>query len=342
MKILLDISGADKGKIVPITAAVNLVDSLGIKICLVGKKEDIENELKSINKLEYIDKFEILECSEYVLNEDEPVNAIKHKKESNLVKAFNYLKDENEQVCFISSSNTGALMAGALLKLGRIPGVHRPALITLLPKVNGKDVIFLDSGANPEARELSLVQYAVLGSIYAKCMFNEENPKIGLLNIGAEEEKGTEELKKANRKLKEIYGEQFIGNVEARYILNSRADIIVADGLMGNVAIKALEGAVSTLKSAMKNEFTSSWLGKIKGLLIKGSVKNMMKKFNYKEHDGAVLLGVKKPVIKVHGSSNVKTYEVALYQAKRLLESDIINKVTNQFIKEEMEESLEK
>ena len=340
MKILLDISGADKGISIPITAAVNLVNNLGVKLCLVGKKDDIEKELNNLNKIDYLDRFEILECSEYITNNDEPVDAIKHKKDSNLVKAFDYLKQEEEPICFISSSNTGALMAGALLKLGRIKGIHRPALITLLPKVNGKEVIFLDTGANPEAREVSLIQYAVLGKIYARCMLKEENPKIGLLNIGAEEEKGTEELKRANKKLREIYNDEFIGNVEARYILNSEADIIVADGLMGNVALKALEGAVSTLKSALKNEFTSTFFGKIKGLLIKGSVKNMMKKFNYKEHDGAVLLGVKKPVIKVHGSSNVKTYEVALIQAKRLLESDIINKISEEFVKEE-EESLE-
>ena len=341
MKILVDIAGADKGLSVPITAVMNLIDKIDIPICLVGKKEDIENELKKIGKEEYIEKISFIECSEYITNNDEPVDAIKHKKESNLVKAFNYLK-ENNDVVFISSSNTGALMAGGLLKVGRIPGVHRPALITLLPKVNGKDVVFLDSGANPQAKEVSLIQYASLGKIYAKYMLNIDEPKIGLLNIGAEAEKGTPELKDVNKRLTEIYNEEFIGNVEARYILKSEADVIVADGLMGNVAIKSLEGAVSTLKSVMKEEFTSSFINKIKGIIIKNTVKSMMQKFNYKEREGAVLLGIKKPIIKVHGSSNVKTYEKAIIQAKKLLENSVIDKIAEEIKKENIDTEEEK
>ncbi|MBR1884643.1 MAG: phosphate acyltransferase PlsX [Clostridia bacterium] len=335
MKILLDIAGADKGLSVPINAAVNIIDKIGCSICLVGKKEDIVLELKKLKKEEYLDKFEIIECTEYITNNDEPALAIKHKKESNLVKAFDYLKN-NEDVVFISASNTGALMAGALLKVGRIPKVHRPALITLLPKVDGTSVVFLDSGANPQAKEISLIQYAALGKIYAKYMLSIDEPKIGLLNIGAEEEKGTPELKEVNKRLREIYKEEFVGNVEARYILKSKADVIVADGLMGNVALKALEGAVSTLKNALKEEFSKSFVNKLKGLIVKGSVKKMMKKFNYKESDGAVLLGVKKGVIKVHGSSNIETYEKALFQAKRLLENKIIEKIANE-LKEKAE-----
>ncbi len=339
MKILLDISGADKGLSIPIIAAVNVVDSIGIPICLVGKKEDIQNELRKIGKEDYLVRFEILDCTEYITNDDMPVEAIKTKKESNLVVAFNYMK-ENEKTVFISSSNTGAVMAGALLKLGRIRGLHRPALASLLPAETGKDVILLDTGANPEAREISLIQYAKLGEIYAKYILNVDSPKIALLNIGAEDEKGTPLLREVNSRLRKIYAGEFIGNIESRYMLKGVADVIVADGLMGNIALKSLEGAVSTMKNAIKEEFSKNVFNKLKALLVSKLMKNIIHKYNYKEREGAVLLGVKKPVIKVHGSSNSITYEKALWQAKKLLENDIIEKIANE-IKSEAEEKEE-
>ncbi len=332
MKILLDISGADKGLNVPIEAAVNLIDKIGVPICLVGKKEDIQKELRKLNKEEYIIRFEILDCSEYITNDDEPVHAIKTKKESNLVKAFEYMK-QDEKFVFISSSNTGALMAGALLKLGRIPGIHRPALVSLLPTEKGKDVVLLDTGANPQAKEASLVQYAKLGEIYAKYMLDIPNPRISLLNIGSEEEKGTPELKEVHQKLKQMYPENFIGNIESRYILKGDTDVIVADGLMGNIAIKSLEGAVSTLKNVLKADLSKGLFNKLKGAIVKSSMKDVMSRFNYKEHEGAVLLGVKKPIIKVHGSSSTITYEKALMQAKNLIKMDVIERIEEEINK---------
>lgn len=336
MKILLDISGADKGLLVPINAAVNVVDHIGVPICLVGKKEDIQNELRKIGKEEYLVRFEILDCMEYITNDDAPVDAIKTKKESNLVAAFNYMKEE-EKIVFISSSNTGAVMAGALLKLGRIKGIHRPALVSILPAENGKEVILLDTGANPEAREVSLVQYAKLGEIYAKHVLGIESPKIALLNIGAEDEKGTPLLRQVNSRLRKIYNENFVGNIESRYMLKGTADVIVADGLLGNIALKSLEGAVSTIKNAIKEEFSKNIFNKIKALFVAKPMRNIVHKYNYKERDGAVLLGVKKPVIKVHGSSSVVTYEKALFQAKKLLESNIIEKISDEINKETLE-----
>lgn len=333
MKILLDIAGADKGISASITAAVNVVDKIGIPICLVGKKEDVQNELKKMKKEDYLGRFEILECTEYITNNDSPVQAIKTKKGSNIVTAYNYMK-ENKDTVFISASNTGAVMAGALLKLGRIEKVHRPALASVLPTQTGGNVILLDTGANPEAKEISLIQYAKLGEIYAKCMFDNTSPKIALLNIGAEDEKGTPMLKSVNAKLREIYGDMFIGNIESRYMLTGDADIIVADGLLGNIALKSLEGAVSTIKKALKEEFTKNIFNKIKAVIMSKMLKNIMHKFNYKEREGAVLLGVKSPVIKVHGSSSSVTYEKALYQAKKLLENDVIGKIIDKMNEE--------
>ena len=325
MKIILDIAGADKGYNIVLNAAINMIDKVSSKIILVGKKEDIENGFKTLDKFEYLDKFEIIECSEYITNNDEPAFAIKNKKESNLVKAFNYMKNE-ENIAIISASSTGALMAGALLKIGRINKIHRPALMSLLPTKLDKPVVFLDTGANIEAKSISLVQYAVLGEIYAKNVLGIEKPKIGLLNIGAEEEKGSIVLKEVHKILKDT-NNNFIGNIEPRYILSGKVDVVVCDGLMGNTAIKYLEGAVVTFKDELKQEFKKSFINKIKALLVKDMLKNVLGKFDYKKLGGAVLLGVKKPVIKVHGNSDSVTYEKAIYQAEKILQEKVIDKV---------------
>ena len=161
-------------------------------------------------------------------------------------------------------------------------------------------------------------------------MLDVSSPKIALLNIGEEEGKGTPELKEVYKKLKEIYPNNFIGNIEARYILKGNTDVIVADGLMGNVAIKSLEGAVSTLKVALKKDLNQGIFSRIKGAIVRSSLKNVMMRYNYKEHEGAVLLGVKKPVIKVHGASNVKTYEKALIQARNLIKMDVIERINEE------------
>lgn len=336
MKILLDISGADKGFHIVINAAIKVIDKIDSDIALVGKKEDIINVFKDINKEEYINKFEIIECNEYISNNEEPAFAIKHKKESNLVKAFDYMK-QNEETALISASSTGALMAGGLLKLGRIKKVHRPGLLTLLPSMKGKPIIFLDSGANIEAKELSIIQYALLGEVYAKNVLDIENPKIALLNVGAEEEKGTTVLKNVHKILK-LTNNNFIGNIEPRYILNSDVNVVVCDGLMGNVTIKSLEGAVITLKDSLKEELSKNIINKIKALICKDILKNVLGKFDYTKLGGAVLIGIKKPVIKVHGSSNELCYEKALYQADLILKEKIIDKIASDL--ENMEDKM--
>lgn len=331
MKILIDIAGADKGIELPVIAAVNMVKKIEEKIVLVGKVEDIKSVLNKINKKEYINEFEILDCTEYITNDDEPAFAIKNKKTSNLVVAFEYMR-ENDDTIFISASNTGALMAGGLLKLGRIKGIHRPALMTLLPTITGKDVVFLDSGANPEAKDISLLQYAKLGEIYAKNLLGIQNPSIALLNIGAEEEKGTPTLKETYKLLKENFP-TFTGNIEARYILNGKVDVIVCDGLMGNIALKSLEGTASIIKNVISTEFRKSFINKIAGLIAKPVLASALKRFNYKEHEGAVLLGIKKPVIKVHGSSSSITYEKAIEQAHQILKTNVLGKIEEELNK---------
>lgn len=335
MKILIDIAGADGGIELPIVAAVNLVDKIEEKIVLVGKTDDIKATLNKINKQAYLEKFELLDCTEYITNNDEPAKAIKNKKTSNLVVAFEYLKANNDTI-LISASNTGALMAGGLLKLGRIRGIHRPALMTLLPTLTGKDVVFLDSGANPEAKDISLLQYAKLGEIYAQNMLGIENPVISLLNIGAEEEKGTPTLKETYKLLKEHFP-NFSGNIEARYILSGKADVIVCDGLMGNIALKSLEGTASVIKNVITTEFKKGPLNMLAGIIAKPFLNGALKRFNYKEHEGAVLIGIAKPVIKVHGNSSVGSYEKAITQAEQILKTNMIGKIEKALEKSKIE-----
>lgn len=331
MKILIDISGSDNGFSMPIKAAITMVNKIEEKIVLVGKKDDIIKEFKEQKKQDLLNKFEILECQEYISNSDEPAFAIKNKKQSNIVVAYNYMK-ENDEVVLISASSTGALMAGALLKVGRIKGIHRPALITILPTVKDRKVVFLDSGANPEAKEISLIQYAKLGEIYSKLILKVNEPKISLLNIGAEEEKGTPNLKETYKVLKRDFP-NFIGNIEARYILNGNTDVIVCDGLMGNIALKSLEGTLSTVKRVISYECKKNVVNMVKGLFLKSILKNGFKNFNYKEYGGAILLGVKKPVIKVHGNSSAVTYEKAIIQASHMLENDIVGRIEREITK---------
>ncbi len=328
MQILIDVFGSDDDIQVPIEAACNMVDKISAEIMLVGKEEDIKQVIRSKHKGNFeniISKIKILNCKDYITNDEEPAWAIKNKKESSIVVAYNYMKTNANNV-FISAGSTGAIMAGALLKIGRINGIHRPALVTILPTITDKKVILLDSGANPQAKDISIIQYAKLGVIYSQTVLNENNPKIALLNIGEEEEKGTPELKETYKTLKENLS-NFIGNMEARYILTGKADVIVCDGLLGNIALKSLEGTAKTMKKVIMDAFKTSLLNKVKGLIIKSTLTDVLKKYDYKENGGAVLLGVKKPVIKVHGSSNVSTFEKAIIQAQNMLENNIIERI---------------
>lgn len=327
MEILIDIFGSDDEK-AAIYAGVDMKDKINSNITFVGKKEEIvkciEEKYKS-NTEEILKKIKILEASEYITNDDEPVWAIKHKKESSLVIALNYMK-EHEDTVLISAGSTGAIMAGALLKLGRIDKIHRPALATILPTVTNKKVILLDSGANPQAKNISIIQYALIGAIYSKYVLDIKEPKIGLLNIGEEEKKGTPELRDIHKYLKENV-ENFTGNIESRNILNGEVDVVVCDGLMGNVTLKAIEGTANVVKKVVSDAFKTSIINKIKGVIVASLLKNSLKEYDYRRHGGAILLGVKKPVIKVHGSSNQVTFEKAILQATSLLENNIVEKI---------------
>lgn len=327
MEILLDVNGSDDGIESAIKGAVASLDSIKSKLKLVGKKSEILEYINSNYKEKeaqgILEKIEILNAEDKITNDDEPAFAIKNKKDSSIVKAYEYMK-EVDGTAFISAGSTGAVMAGGLLKLKRIEGVHRPALAIQLPTADGRGTLLLDCGANTEAAEISLMQYAEMGRIYATDVLKKQNVKIGLLNIGAEAAKGSVELKNANAMLTEKYSE-FIGNIEAREILTGVADVIVANGLMGNTALKAIEGTAKTLKVALKEAFTKNIFTKIKAVVASGLITKSLLKYDYTKYGGAVLLGIKKPVIKIHGNAKALNYEKAILQADSILQNKLVD-----------------
>lgn len=327
MEILVDVSSGDNGIEQPIKGAINTFEGIKSKIKLVGNKTEIlEYIKKNYNEKEYekiINKISILNANDKITNEEEPAFAIKNKKESTIVKSYDYMK-EVDNVAFVSAGSTGAVMAGGLLKLRRIKGVHRPALATLLPTEDGKGTLLLDSGANTDASELSLIQYAEMGKIYAVDVLKKKNIKIALLNIGTEDNKGSQELKNANKLLKEQYPE-FVGNIEAREILTGVADVIVATGLMGNTALKAIEGTAKTVKTALKTAFMKNIFTKMKAIIASSLITNALKQYDYRKYGGAVLLGIRKTVIKIHGDAKALNFEKAIIQADNILQNKLVD-----------------
>ncbi len=334
MKILLDVYGCDEGIKNAIEAALIASKEIKSEIILVGNTNEINEYVKKTyekNSIEDLDsKISILHAESFITNNEEPAKAIKNRKDSSLVIAYNYMK-ENEDTILVSAGSTGAVMAGALLKLGRIKGIHRPALCTLMPAEGGKTTLFLDSGANPNAKDISILQYALLGKAYLKHVMGKDNVKVALLNIGTEEEKGTPELKEAYKLLKEEIPE-FVGNIEARDVVRGKVDVIVCDGLEGNICLKSLEGAVSLMKDELKKAFKSNLLNMLLGAMTKPLIKKTLKRYDFRETGGGVLLGVKKPVVKLHGASDVKAFVNGLKQADTIVNSNII-----ECIKEEIE-----
>lgn len=330
MEILVDINGSDNGIEPAILGSIKAVDKVKANIKLVGDEEKILEVIsKSCNeekKKEILEKISILDAKDVITNSDEPAFAIKNKKESSIVKAYDYMK-ENEETLFLSAGSTGAIMAGGLLKLRRITGIHRPALVTILPTANGKGTILLDCGANVDAATISMVQYAKMGKLYASLVQGKKDVKIALLNIGAENEKGSQELKEANQVLTEKFPE-FIGNIEARYILSGEADVVVAQGLMGNVALKSMEGTAKIMKNALVSEMKKNIFTKIRAALSKSIIEKALYKYDYTKYGGAVLLGVKKPVIKIHGNAKANNFETAIYQADKILQNNLIKEIT--------------
>ena len=307
MKIGIDILGVDEP-----SRIVNFVNSYKdeeVELYVYG----LEENLKQITKTENIIKNV---CTEEVLMSDDAARVHRKKKDASMIRMLSDLNNGVIDVA-ISGGSTGAFMASSLFMLGRIEGISKPGLASLLPTKSEHKFLLTDLGANVEAKPDDLVNYAKLGQLYMKYIYNIETPSVALLNVGVEESKGNKVYKEAHKLLKEDIN-NFKGNIEAREILEHKYDIVIADGFAGNVLLKTIEGVASTLGSMIKGIFMESIITKISALLVKSGITKFKKKFDYSEYGGAFLLGIKKPSIKVHGSADENALYYAVQQAKQI------------------------
>ena len=331
MKILLDVMGGDNAPDANIKGAINAVNKVKAEIVLIGKEEIIREKIKKFTGKEIkeiSDRLTIKNATESIEMEEIPTVAIKHKKDSSMVVGFNMLKQDEGDV-FISAGNSGALLTGATLIVGRIKGIDRPALAGILPAYKSQ-LLLIDSGSNTNCKPINLLQFAQMASIYLRNTFGIENPTIGLLNIGTEETKGNELTKEAYKLLKEKSEElniNFVGNVEGRDAFSGKIDAIVTDGFTGNVFLKATEGLGKFVKRTLTESLTKNILSKIAAIPAMPAIKRFSKTMDYKSYGGALFLGVKKPVVKAHGSSDEILFEYTIIQAEKFVENKAVEKM---------------
>lgn len=332
MKIGIDAHGGDHAPLEPIKGAIEALSSTKSTIVLFGNEEEINNEL---TKYTYDkSRIEIVHTTEKILNEDKPVKAIKSKKDSSMVVGMKQLKDNDIQgLC--SAGNTGALLAGGLLKVGRMKGIDRPALCSVYPTPKGVSVL-VDAGANADCKARNLYEFAIMGSIYAEKVIGIDNPKVGLVNIGAEEGKGNQLMIETYELLKEA-DLNFVGNVEARNIPMGEVDVIVADGFTGNVILKLSEGVVKSFSALLKESLMKNLMTKLSALMLKGGLKDMKKKMDYEEYGGAPLLGCNGLLMKAHGSSKSKAFKNAIIYTEKCIVNDVVAEVKEKIVKAKAE-----
>ena len=330
MRIAIDGMGGDNAPQAVVNGVVQALNEFNdLEFFITGPEDIIKVQLKQENYTG--DKITIVDAKEVISTNEHPVMAIRKKKDSSLCKALNLVK-EKKCDAVLSAGSTGAFLAGCNFIVGRIKGVKRPALTPIMPGKNAPFMI-VDAGANVDCKPEYLVQFAHMGREYYKGVLKAENPSIGLVNIGAEEEKGNELTKNTYQLLKNEEGLNFVGNVEPRDVTLGDTNVLVCDGFAGNTILKMYEGTASTLLKIIKDEILSSGVkAKVGALLLKPVFKSIKKKFDYKEYGGAPFLGVDGICIKAHGSSDGKAFKNAIRQSKQFYDSKVLEK-----IKEELE-----
>lgn len=320
MRIAIDAMGGDHAPKEVVLGAMEAISKINdLQITLVGDESKIKEHLTDPKNID------ILHTTEMITADDEPVRAVRRKKNASMVLMANEVKGGKADAC-ISAGNTGALMSAGLFVVGRTPGIQRPALSPTLPTIDGKGFVLLDVGANVDATVNHLVQYGIMGSIYAEKVRDVKNPTVGLLNVGTEDGKGNDLTKKAFIELGKA-PINFIGNVEARDLLEGVADVVVTDGFSGNVALKTIEGTAMMVFSLLKETFVSSLKTKIAASMVKSDLKKLNAKLDYSEYGGAGLFGLAAPVIKAHGSSNGRAIYNAIKQACHMVEYNVTDTI---------------
>jgi len=333
LRIALDAMGGDLAPRSNVLGALAVTkENPDITVVLVGDEQAIRSHVPG----QLPANLEIVHASEVIGADEEPVRAVRRKKDASMVVAMN-LASEKKVDAAISAGNTGALMTAGMLYAKRMEGIERPALAAYIPNRKGRVTLTLDVGANMDAKPSHLLQYAVMGSLYAEKVLGFERPTVGLLNVGTEEGKGNDLTKHVYPLLKAA-DLHFVGNVEARDVMDGACDVLVCDGFVGNVLLKSLEGAATTIFSELKQEFTSSLINKVGAAILKPGLLRFKKRMDYAEYGGAPLLGLGSPVIKAHGSSGEKAIKNAILVAARYVQKDV-NVVIQQALKSSTEES---
>ena len=324
MRIILDGMGGDNAPEEIVKGAVEASKLIEDEIIIVGQEDLIMQEL---SKHKYDEnKISIVHASEVIENDDTPVRAVRRKKDSSMVVGINMIKN-GEGDLFISAGNTGALMAGSLFNLGRIQGIDRPALGSVYPILGSEPALLVDAGANSECKPNNLLEFAMMGSIYMDKVIGRTNPKVGLVNLGVEENKGST-LTKAAYELLDKSHMNFVGNVEAREVPRVACDVIVCDGFVGNVILKLTEGLALNIMELLKSKFTDGMKAKIGAMFLLDKIKELKSEFDYTEYGGAPILGVKGPVVKMHGSSNANAVKNTILKGIPFAKENVVGTIS--------------
>ena len=340
VKVVVDAMGGDNAPAEPVKAAVEAVtERQDIKVILTGKQDVIEGELAKYSGYP-TEQIQVVPASEVIETAEPPVFAIRKKKDSSIVVGLKLVKTQ-EADAFVSSGSTGAVLVGGQVLVGRSKGVERPPLAPLIPTTKGV-ALLIDCGANVDARPSHLVQFAKMGSIYMENVVGIKNPKVAIVNNGAEEEKGNALVKETFPLLKECKGINFIGSIEARDIPYGYADVVVCEAFVGNVILKLYEGVGGALIQKVKEGLMTSLKTKIGALLIKPALKSTLKSFDASEHGGAPLLGLKGLVVKTHGSAKAIEIKHAIFQCVQFKQQKINEKIAEHSLEDQPDKTAEK
>lgn len=336
MRIAVDAMGGDNAPQAIVEGSMRAAKEFkDITIILYGKQPMIEQYLT-----EKMDNIEIVHTDEKIESDDDPVRSIRRKKGASMVMAARSVKEQVNDALF-SAGNTGALLASGTLIIGRMKGIDRPGLLATMPALAEDKEAFnlLDVGANADSKPANINQYATLGTYYAKFVREVAHPKVGLLNNGTEENKGNEVTKEAYKLLKENDAINFIGNVEARELLNGVADVVVSDGFTGNAVLKTIEGTALSMVQLIKGSIMNNGLkAKVGGLLLKDSLSGLKEVLDYSKHGGAVLIGLKAPVVKTHGSATAEPVYHTLKQIREMLATNIVGDLVDYYEEKKAED----
>lgn len=330
MRIIVDAMGGDHAPAPQIEGSVRAAEELGVEITLVGPEDVICGHL---SRLGYDgQRISVVHAGDVITNDDEPAKAVRARKDASIVVAANLLR-HGEGDGLVSAGATGGVLAAGLLIVGRIGSVLRPALAPIIPTEQGP-ALLLDAGANAECKPENLLQFGIMGSIYASNVLGKANPRVAIVNIGEESNKGNTLTREAYALLEKA-PVNFCGNIEGREIPMGTADVIVCDGFVGNVILKLTEGLAQALIGNIKAVFKRNVFTMMAAAAVKGGLSEFKKKMDYTEYGGALLLGTKHPVIKGHGASNAKAIYSAIRQAKLFIETDVVAKIKNDIDKME-------